>query len=315
VLVIAFTILVIFLWRKEFGFNNDLWWVPIIAAIFGICFGGVLLLCCKQYANRMSWRKRMLMYRVLQSMDYSNSGQNGIQLRPGKEGTDIEIGTANSVNPYRPDPIAMSLMKLPPGVSSIQVIPPSNPPTQPNQPPVQNYPAGPTTTNNYPQQPPTQNKPPQYPTSSNPQTMPAQPPTITTNTYPNNPTTRPAGGIEMTPTQPPPQNHSLYNNNSASKPQPNSAIDATANASLTTSNMKPTVTASVLSPQPLSHPVHITPKQQRFLERLKIQQSGQKPPPLNNAPGRYDSIQPEQEFIYDPSKSINLLIENPDNDL
>lgn len=55
-----------------------------------------------------------------------------------------------------------------------------------------------------------------------------------------------------------------------------------------------------------------TPKQQRFLERLKIQQSGQKIKPSMEV--TYDSVQPAQEVVFDPTKSINLLIGNPENE-
>ena len=65
-----------------------------------------------------------------------------------------------------------------------------------------------------------------------------------------------------------------------------------------------------LSPRP-SQQQSATPKQQRFLERLKQQQNGQKIKPIMEV--TYDSVQPVQEIVFDPTKSINLLIDNPDN--
>jgi hypothetical protein len=44
-----------------------------------------------------------------------------------------------------------------------------------------------------------------------------------------------------------------------------------------------------------------------------MHQSGMK---VQQAPQvSYDSVQPLQETIFDPNKSINLLIDNPDNDI
>ncbi len=83
------------------------------------------------------------------------------------------------------------------------------------------------------------------------------------------------------------------------------------------SNMSPS-TPSRTSMVPSLHqidsgPAPTTPKQQRFLERLKMHQSGLK---VQQAPQvNYDSVQPLQETIFDPNKSINLLIDNPDNDI
>ena len=43
-----------------------------------------------------------------------------------------------------------------------------------------------------------------------------------------------------------------------------------------------------------------------------MQQSGQKIKP--NMEVTYDSVQPAQEVVFDPAKSINLLIGNPENE-
>lgn len=60
-------------------------------------------------------------------------------------------------------------------------------------------------------------------------------------------------------------------------------------------------------------PMPMTPKQRRFVDRLKQQQEGQKVVTTHGV--SYDSVQPAQEVIFDPLKSINLLIDNPENDI
>lgn len=49
------------------------------------------------------------------------------------------------------------------------------------------------------------------------------------------------------------------------------------------------------------------------MDRLKTQSQAPRAPVVYNV--SYDSVQPVQEVIYDPNKSINLLIDNPENDL
>lgn len=67
-------------------------WVPVIAGVLGIIFGVVLLLCCREGANRLSWRKRMLLYSVLDNIEDKELKDTELGIRAGKEGAWIELG-------------------------------------------------------------------------------------------------------------------------------------------------------------------------------------------------------------------------------
>lgn len=68
ILCILLTILFIFAFPVDGGVDGYAW-MPIIACILAIIFGISLLLCCKIYADKLSWRKRLLMYSVLDNLE------------------------------------------------------------------------------------------------------------------------------------------------------------------------------------------------------------------------------------------------------
>lgn len=76
---------------------NGVEWVPVIGCIIAIFFGLVLLLCCREGANRLSWRKRMLLYGVLDSIEEKELKDTELGIRAGSEGAWIELGNKASL--------------------------------------------------------------------------------------------------------------------------------------------------------------------------------------------------------------------------
>ena len=64
------------------GVGSGYWWVPLVAGILGLIFVSVLLMCCKEGANRLSCRKRMLMYSALDDIENKKlkNSEYGIKL-------------------------------------------------------------------------------------------------------------------------------------------------------------------------------------------------------------------------------------------
>lgn len=77
--------------------GNGYWCVPLVGGILAIIFGIILLLCCREGANRLSWRKRMLMYSTLDEIEDEKLKNTDYGIRAGKEGAWIEVGTKAGV--------------------------------------------------------------------------------------------------------------------------------------------------------------------------------------------------------------------------
>lgn len=92
ILVIVASILIIFAWPESFGIKGYEW-VVVVGGIIAIIFGVILLLCTRAYANKLSWRKRLLMFGVLDRMEQVNLKDTEYGMRPGKEGAWIEYGS------------------------------------------------------------------------------------------------------------------------------------------------------------------------------------------------------------------------------
>lgn len=71
---------------------NGFIWVPIVAGVLGIIFGIILLLCCREYANQLSARKRDLLYKALSDIEEKDLKDTELGIRSGKEGAWIELG-------------------------------------------------------------------------------------------------------------------------------------------------------------------------------------------------------------------------------
>ena len=93
--IVAFVLLMVF--SGDVGMGSGYWWVPLVAGILGLIFGIVLLMCCKEGANRLSWRKRMLMYSALDDIENEKLKNTEYGIRAGKEGAWIEVGHKASI--------------------------------------------------------------------------------------------------------------------------------------------------------------------------------------------------------------------------
>ena len=91
VILVILAIILILVYSDNTGVTNFPW-VVIIAGIIAIIFGVVLLMCSKEGANRLSWRKRMLMYSVLDNLEEKELKNTEFGIRAGKEGAWIELG-------------------------------------------------------------------------------------------------------------------------------------------------------------------------------------------------------------------------------
>lgn len=96
IICIIVTLLIVFAFPNDSGINGYEW-MPIAACIIAIIFGFILLCCCKINADRLSWRKRLLMYNVLEDIELLHLKNSPLGIRPGKEGAWIELGNLASV--------------------------------------------------------------------------------------------------------------------------------------------------------------------------------------------------------------------------
>lgn len=96
IVCIILTVLIILAFPNDSGIKGYEW-MPIAACLIAIIFGIVLLCCCKINADRLSWRKRLLMYNVLEDIELLNLKNTPLGIRPGKEGAWIELGSLASV--------------------------------------------------------------------------------------------------------------------------------------------------------------------------------------------------------------------------
>ncbi len=99
IICIAAVILIIFAFPKDTG-TDGYAWVTIIGGFIAIIFGFVLLMCCKVYANKMSWRKRLLLYSVCEDIENTNLNGSAVGIKPGKEAAWIELGNKASLGKY-----------------------------------------------------------------------------------------------------------------------------------------------------------------------------------------------------------------------
>lgn len=76
---------------------NGVIWAPIVAGVIGIIFGVILLLCCREGANRLSWRKRMILYGKLDEIEQKELKNTGLGMRAGKDGAWIELGRSEAL--------------------------------------------------------------------------------------------------------------------------------------------------------------------------------------------------------------------------
>jgi hypothetical protein len=126
-------------------------WVPVIGCVIAIIFGLVLLLCCREGANRLSWRKRMLLYGVLDSIEEKELKDTELGIRAGSEGAWIELGNKASLGKYpliadKFRPASYTVIQSQATTTSAPVSSPNNKPAPTGQP-------GPTSS---PMQPPIQ---------------------------------------------------------------------------------------------------------------------------------------------------------------
>lgn len=97
VILIIVAVVLLMVYSGNVGMGSGYWWVPLVGGILGLIFGIVLLLCCKEGANRLSWRKRMLMYSALDDIENEKLKDNEYGIRAGKEGAWIEVGHKSSI--------------------------------------------------------------------------------------------------------------------------------------------------------------------------------------------------------------------------
>ena len=99
ILVIVAVILLI-VYAEDVGMKG-LAWVPIIAGVFAIFLGVVLLFCCREGANRLSWRKRILLFGIFDKIDDEELKNTEFGIRAGKEGAWIELGNRASLGNFK----------------------------------------------------------------------------------------------------------------------------------------------------------------------------------------------------------------------
>lgn len=130
-IVVTVVIIIVAGYSTETGTQNFTW-VVYAAGGIAIVFGGILALCCREMANRLSWRKRLLMFGVLDRLEQTNLSGTDMGIRSGKEGAWIEYGLKNSLDKFRPWYIPVAQNQP----STVVVTPPPQQNPQPN-PPVQ----------------------------------------------------------------------------------------------------------------------------------------------------------------------------------
>lgn len=97
VILIIIAVILLMVYSEDVGMGSGYWWVILVGGILGLIFGIVLLMCCAQGANRLSWRKRMLMYSALDDIENEKLKDTEYGIRSGKEGAWIEVGHKSSI--------------------------------------------------------------------------------------------------------------------------------------------------------------------------------------------------------------------------
>jgi hypothetical protein len=100
-IVVAVVIIIVVGYPSDAGIQDNTW-VVYAAGVIAILFGVVLILCCREMANRLSWRKRLLMIGVLDNLEQTHLVGTDQGIRAGKEGAWIEYGPKNNVEKFRP---------------------------------------------------------------------------------------------------------------------------------------------------------------------------------------------------------------------
>lgn len=98
VVLVALLLLTSNNWMGTVGYE----WAPIVAGVLLILFGVVLCFCCQEYANRLAWRKRLLLYEVLNHMEGDQLNGTALGMRAGPDGAWIEAGNKALLNNFNP---------------------------------------------------------------------------------------------------------------------------------------------------------------------------------------------------------------------
>lgn|SRR3990167_8861644 len=133
--VIIVVVVIVAGYTTETG-TKDFTWVVYAAGAIAIIFGGILAICCREMANRMSWRKRLLMFGVLDKLEQTNLAGTDMGIRSGKEAAWIEYGLKSSLDKFRPWYIPVAQNQPGP----VTVTPPPQQQQQYPPPPIQNGP-------------------------------------------------------------------------------------------------------------------------------------------------------------------------------
>jgi hypothetical protein len=97
VILIIVAVALLMAYSGKVGMGSGYWWVPLVAGLLVLIFSVILLMCCIEGANRLSWRKRMLMYSALDSIEDEKLKNTEYGIRAGKEGAWIEVGHKSAI--------------------------------------------------------------------------------------------------------------------------------------------------------------------------------------------------------------------------
>lgn len=108
-------VLVLFLWTSDLGVRRSEW-VPIVVGIVLIVFGFVLLMCCREYANRQSHKKRLMLITIFEQLESNNLRDTENGIRVGKDAAWIELGNKALLEKWKP--AVLSVVTAKPGQSA-----------------------------------------------------------------------------------------------------------------------------------------------------------------------------------------------------
>lgn len=108
-------VLVLFLWTSDLGVRRSEW-VPIVVGIVLIVFGFVLLMCCREYANRQSHKKRLMLITIFEQLENNNLRDTENGIRVGKDAAWIEFGNKALLEKWKP--AVLSVVTAKPGQSA-----------------------------------------------------------------------------------------------------------------------------------------------------------------------------------------------------
>lgn len=107
--------MILFLWTNDLGVRRSEW-VPIVAGIVLIVFGFVLLMCCREYANRQSHKKRLMLITIFEQIENNNLRDTENGIRVGKDAAWIELGNKALLEKWKP--AVLSVVTAKPGQSA-----------------------------------------------------------------------------------------------------------------------------------------------------------------------------------------------------